>query len=158
MIKKYRNKSPRVLFAGIVSLLLGAIVCSKSANAADNASPDAKTAVAAGMQVWLKEIDDGQYGQSWKDASTYFKGHISSDKWVGALNSVRTPLGKCNQRQQVSVDDEKDPQAPGGVVKGEFMIVQFESSFENMKHAVETVTFIKEADGSWRSAGYLIHP
>ena len=47
---------------------------------------------------------------------------------------------------------------PNGVVKGEWVIMQFESSFENLKSATETVTFTKEADGTWKAAGYLIRP
>ena len=44
------------------------------------------------------------------------------------------------------------------MVKGDFVIAQFDSSFENMKYARETVTFEKEADGTWRAAGYYIKP
>ncbi|MGH7995118.1 MAG: DUF4019 domain-containing protein [Opitutaceae bacterium] len=53
---------------------------------------------------------------------------------------------------------EKDPPTPTGKIKGEFLVVQFEASFENMKYAVETVSFVKEVDGTWKPAGYLIRP
>jgi hypothetical protein len=37
------------------------------------------------------------------------------------------------------------------------VIAQFKTSFENLKYAVETVTFDK-IDGTWREAGYYIKP
>jgi hypothetical protein len=38
------------------------------------------------------------------------------------------------------------------------VIAQFTSSFDNLQSARETVTFEKQADGSWRAAGYFIKP
>jgi hypothetical protein len=34
--------------------------------------------------------------------------------------------------------------------------MQFDSSFANKKTAIETVTFVLEADGQWKSTGYFI--
>jgi hypothetical protein len=34
--------------------------------------------------------------------------------------------------------------------------MQFDTSFENKKSAVETVTFMREKDGTWKAAGYYI--
>jgi hypothetical protein len=42
--------------------------------------------------------------------------------------------------------------------KGTFIVAQFETSFENMKFARETVCFEKETDGTWHAAGYFIKP
>jgi hypothetical protein len=36
--------------------------------------------------------------------------------------------------------------------------MQFETSFANKKSAIETVTFMQEKDGQWKSAGYFINP
>jgi hypothetical protein len=73
------------------------------------------------------------------------------------LTNVRTPLGKCSGRREVSLAIEKDPD-PKGIVKGTFAIAQFESSYDNLKHAVDTVTFMREKDGAWKAAGYYIRP
>jgi beta-lactamase regulating signal transducer with metallopeptidase domain len=158
MINRYRFKSPRILLTGALSLLLASVICSLSARADDGASSDPKVAVSAAIQDWLREVDGGQYKQSWKDASTLFQSKVTADQWEGALNSVRTPLGKCTQRQQVSVAFQKDPPGPAGVTKGDFAIVQFQSSYDNLKHASETVSLFKEADGTWKAAGYFIRP
>jgi beta-lactamase regulating signal transducer with metallopeptidase domain len=158
MISLYRNKSRRILLAGAVSLLLASLVCLKSARAADSAAPDPKAAALASALGWLKEIDGGQYEQSWKDAAAVFQGKLTADQWVQALNGTRAPLGTCSQRTEVSATLSKDPRTPEGVIPGEFVVVQFESSFDNLKHAVETVSLSRGPDGAWRSCGYLIRP
>jgi hypothetical protein len=48
--------------------------------------------------------------------------------------------------------------APEGVVKGDYVIAQFNTSFENLQYAVETVTFEKAADGTWKASGYYVKP
>jgi beta-lactamase regulating signal transducer with metallopeptidase domain len=158
MIKRYHDKSPRILLAGFASIVLAAVVCSISVRAADTAPADPKAAALASAQTWLLGIDGGQYKQSWKDASTAFQKQVTAEQWEEMLKSAREPLGKCDQRKEVSAALQKDPPTPNGVLKGEFVILQFASSFENLKSAGETVTFTKEEDGSWKAVGYYIHP
>jgi beta-lactamase regulating signal transducer with metallopeptidase domain len=73
MINRYHDKSPRLLLTLAVSLLLASVIASISARAADGTSSDPRVAVSSSAQAWLKEIDDGHYAQSWKDASSYFQ-------------------------------------------------------------------------------------
>ena len=42
-----------------------------------------------------------------------------------------------------------------GMPDGEYLIIQFDSDFENKKGVVETVTTMKE-DGVWKPMGYFI--
>jgi hypothetical protein len=44
-----------------------------------------------------------------------------------------------------------------GAPDGEYVVIQFESSFEKKKSAVETVTPMLEKDGKWRVSGYYIN-
>ena len=159
MINYHQNKSSRYLLTGLVTLFLAAIVIAQPAStAAGDKSPDPKAAAVAAMQNWLKEIDAGQYEQSWKDASGQFQKTNTSQKWVEALNHYRAPLGKCNDRRLVSAALQKDLLRGQTVAKGEFAMIQFESSFENLKYAVETVGCQKGDDGVWRSTGYYVKP
>ena len=43
-----------------------------------------------------------------------------------------------------------------GAPDGEYVVIQFKTSFENKASAVETVTPMKDPDGEWRVGGYFI--
>ena len=43
-----------------------------------------------------------------------------------------------------------------GVPDGKYVVVQFETTFQNKKGVVEIVTPMQEADGSWKVSGYYI--
>jgi hypothetical protein len=43
-----------------------------------------------------------------------------------------------------------------GVPDGEYVVIQYEVSYENKKAAVETVTPMLDKDGKWRVAGYFM--
>jgi hypothetical protein len=43
-----------------------------------------------------------------------------------------------------------------GSPPGHYVVTQFRSQFAGGKAATETVTAMKEADGSWRVVGYYI--
>jgi len=119
---------------------------------------DPQTAAVEAMQVWLKGIDQNQYTQSWKDASASFQKAVTSAQWSAALNAARTPLGKCNERKLASALHQTEVPSPTGIKKGDFVVAQFDSSFANLKYAVETVCFEKATDGTWKASGYYIKP
>lgn len=90
---------------------------------------------------------------SWKQASSYFQGAVTEKNWTDALNGTRKPLGKLLSRKIVKTQSATSlPGAPDG----NYLVMQFDTSFANKKSAVETVTFMREKDGSWRAAGYYI--
>lgn len=156
MIKHHPYKSPRFLLAGTILALLFAGAIVRPVHADDTA--DLKTAAVAAMQTWLKEMDDGKYGQSWNDASASFQKAVTSAQWIAVSNSVRTPLGKCTDRKLASALHQTDVPGPSGTIHGDFVIAQFNSSFENLAYAVETVCFEKAPDGTWKASGYYIKP
>jgi hypothetical protein len=43
-----------------------------------------------------------------------------------------------------------------GAPDGEYLVIQFETSFSNKKSAIETVTSMLEKDGNWRVSGHYI--
>jgi hypothetical protein len=104
-------------------------------------------------QTWLRDIDSGNYAQSWTNAAAYFQSAITSEKWVEAVQQVRKPLGPLVSRKIKSAQELTSlPGAPDG----RYIVMQFETSFANKKSAVETVTFMLGKDGQWRAAGYYI--
>jgi hypothetical protein len=114
---------------------------------------DTEKPVVEKAQAWLALIDAGQYAPSWQDASTYFRGAIDEKKWADTLTAVRKPLGAMQSRTVATAKHHTDlPGAPDG----EYVLMTFDTSFANKKAAVETVTFVKEKDGTWRAVGYFI--
>ena len=43
-----------------------------------------------------------------------------------------------------------------GAPDGEYVVIQYQTSFERKKSAIETVTPMRDKDGKWRVAGYYI--
>ncbi|MEJ2641557.1 MAG: DUF4019 domain-containing protein [Desulfosarcinaceae bacterium] len=103
--------------------------------------------------AWLSMVDAGKYSESWQDASNFFKSAVGESQWEASLNAARKPLGKVLSREAVSKTYTKTlPGAPDG----EYVVIQYRTSFENKGSAVETVTPSLEKDGRWRVSGYYI--
>jgi hypothetical protein len=149
------NPSSRFVRLAVVLLLTALFM--PSPTRADDAD-DPRPAAVAAMQAWLREIDQDQYAQSWKDASAFFQKALTSDAWTAALNAARAPLGKCNGRKLASALHQTEVPSPAGTIKGDFVVAQFDSSFDNLKYAVETVCFEKADDGTWKASGYYVKP
>jgi hypothetical protein len=109
-------------------------------------SPDALPAT----EAWLALVDSGQYAESWGEAASFFKAAVDSPNWERQVAGVRGPLGKMQSRVVKSATSV--PGAPDG----EYVIFQFDTSFEHKTGAVETVTPMKDKDGRWRVSGYYI--
>ena len=103
---------------------------------------------------WLATIDQGKYVESWDAASKLFQSGITRDKWKDALIGVRKPLGKLVARTFKSAEHKTS--APGAP-DGHYIIIKYQTVFENKKSALETVTPMLEADGSWKISGYYIN-
>jgi len=156
MINQYEHKTPHIILTSSLLALMTAVFILKPLQAEDIS--DVKALAISAMQSWLTEIDQHQYEQSWKDASPFFQKALLSNDWVHALDSVRTPLGKCKERKLASALHQTEVPSPKGSLKGDFMVAQFNTSFENLAYAVETVTFEKTTDDSWKASGYYIKP
>jgi serine/threonine protein kinase len=104
-------------------------------------------------QAWLRDIDNGNYAQSWTNAAAFFQSAVTPEKLAEALQQVRKPLGSLISRK---VKSAQETTSLPGVPDGRYIVMQFETAFANKKSAIETVTFMLEKDGQWRPAGYFI--
>lgn len=111
-----------------------------------------KKAVEA-SRAWLRLIDNGQYARSWETAAEVFKNAVREEQWNQSLNAVRKPLGKLMKRSVVS---KQYMTSLPGAPDGEYVVIQYETSFENKKASIETVTPMLDKDGTWRVSGYYI--
>jgi Protein of unknown function (DUF4019) len=111
-----------------------------------------KIAVAA-AEKWLILIDGERYAESWKEAAEYFKGAVKQEQWERSLIAVRKPLGKLISRKG---KNKSYTTSLPGAPDGEYVVIQFDTSFENKKSAIETVTSMMDKDRKWRMSGYFI--
>ena len=117
------------------------------------ASQDKEKAAIDASKAWLKLVDEGKYSKSWDEAAQYFKNAVPREQWKTSLESVRSPLGKVQSRNLKSKNYTKTlPGAPDG----EYVVIQYETSFQNKQHAIETVTLMMDKDGKWKVSGYYI--
>ena len=140
-----KRKRIALLGLAILVLLMGANIH------ADEASE--KAALTSAL-AWLALADGGKYPETWDQAATYFRNALTKDQWVASLKGGRAPLGRLLSRKLKSKMYTKSlPGAPDG----EYVVIMYDTQFENKASAVETVTAMLDKDGKWRVAGYLIH-
>jgi hypothetical protein len=132
-------------------LLIAAVLLAGTCLAAES---NAQTAAAERAATdWLSLTDSGKYAGSWEQAAQFFKSSITKEKWTQAMQAVRAPLGKVISRKlKSSTYTTTLPGAPDG----QYVVIQYDTSFENKASAVETVTPMRDKDGHWRVSGYFI--
>lgn len=103
--------------------------------------------------LWLEIVDNGDYEASWEETSDFFRQSVEKEQWKASLNNTRDPLGEMLLRELKSTYYSTSlPNAP----EGEYFIIQFKTTFENRKEAIETLTPILDEDGDWKVSGYYI--
>jgi len=143
------NLTFKALFAFVACFIFTAF----STIAAQDSSDDKEKAALDVALTWLAMVDEGKYLESWRDSSEFFKNVIKKEHWEKSMLTIRKPLGKLLSRQLKSKNYRTSlPGAPDG----EYVVIQFDSSFENKKKAVETITPMMDKDGKWRVSGYYI--
>ncbi len=129
----------------IVFITIPAVSCAGNSEAKKEAEISAEN--------WLKLVDNGEYGKSWNNAAVLFQQAITKETWITTISGARSPLGDVKSRKLESATYATSlPGAPDG----EYVVIQYKTSFSNKADAVETITPMKEADGTWKVSGYYI--
>ncbi|CAN7341113.1 DUF4019 domain-containing protein [Massilia sp. LjRoot122] len=135
-------------FAAAVLLSTAALIQPASAQDTSAATQAATTAA----QTWLATVDDAKYEDSWSQGAAAFRSAVTGQQWNDAMRAVRAPLGAVKSRKLLAAQyTRKLPGAP----EGEYVVVQYLTEFA-ARTATETVTPMREADGSWKVSGYYI--
>lgn len=114
---------------------------------------DAVSKAEESANAWLALVDAAKYAESWGSAATFFKGAVKESDWEQAVKAVRNPLGALKARKLKSATFARSlPGAPDG----EYVILQYYAQFEHKATAIETVTPMLEADGTWKVSGYYV--
>jgi hypothetical protein len=133
----------------LLTVMASAVGCLLlAAQAADTKAAQTST------EAWLALIDNQNYAASWDAAAAGFRERVTKEQWQRAAQAARASLGGRKSRTLKNATTATNPpNAPAG----EYVILQFDSSFEQKSAAVETITALREPDGSWRVIGYFIN-
>jgi uncharacterized protein DUF4019 len=118
-----------------------------------SADSEGEKAALKASEAWLDLVDSGKYDASWEEASLYFKNSIKKEEWISTIKAVREPFGKFVKR---TFKSKQSVESMPGAPDGDYVIIQYDTSFENKKAAVETVVPMLEKDGKWKISGYYV--
>jgi hypothetical protein len=105
---------------------------------------------------WLALVDEGKYAESWDLASPFMQKHYARDHWRRAMSVSIKPLGALKSRTVRVVEDHPRKVLPGGP-KASYMIVRFDTVYENLPSADESVTLMYlHNQGGWGVVGYFL--
>ena len=135
-----------------IAVLVIVVLIISGVHAFGGSSEKEKAAVLSAKK-WLGMVDSGKYGESWKESAEFFRNAVREEQWEESLQAVRKPLGKLISRK---INTKTYITSLPGAPDGEYVVIQFDSSFENKKSAIETVTPMMDKDGKWRVSGYYI--
>lgn len=138
---------------GVLLGCVGFLVMSGGMGCAQRGNPEAEQAALGCAKAWLILVDEQHYGESWDESAGIFRGAVERDRWMSMMEALRKPFGKSLTRD---VKSTRYCTSLPGAPDGEYVVIQFKSSFENKKSAVETVTPMKDTNGTWRVSGYYI--
>lgn len=110
-------------------------------------------AVESAARSWFELVDDGKYKASWEMSSALFKTKTPEAQWIKSITGIRTPRGAMTARYTATAGATK---SISGFPDGEYVVLQFYTTFAEKGLAMETVTLAKTADNTWQIADYAI--
>ena len=116
------------------------------------ACPD-KSAGAEAAGRWLALADAGNGEATWHAAGAVFQAAVSQKDWTAALDQARTPYGALTRR---TLADARATRTLPGAPEGDYVVLQYQSSFANRPTVTETVIVMRETDGNWKTITYVI--
>ncbi len=117
------------------------------------ATANQEQAAIKAAEHFLFLVDTGQYAQSWDETAGFFKNLVPREEWVRQLKALRPAFGRLLKRK---IRFKNSAQKLHGAPDGEYLVIQYATSFTGKREAMETVTPALEQDGHWRIVGYYI--
>lgn len=133
-----------------VLVLIGILATSLNLMAADSKEAKETKALAA-ANSWLALVDKKDYKASWEETAGFFKSKVTAREWERTVAAVRSPFGNLISRKlKAKVYTTTLPGAP----EGEYVVIQFDSQYQNRKDVSETITPMLD-DSIWKVSGYF---
>jgi len=102
-------------------------------------------------EAFLLLIDQGNYQESWSEASAWLQDNVDANQWAEHAGGYRQPLGIVHDRELNSIefhDSLEDMPA------GDYAFVIFDSSLADNGKTSEMVGLMLDDDSMWRVIGY----
>lgn len=116
------------------------------------AEPLIDTSVDRHARAWLSHLDKGQAARAWEAGSPVLKKTLALEDWEKALKGMAN-VGTVKTRALSSVTfSNKLP----GSQDGQYALLHYDTVCEHKDRATETVILLWDADGVWRSVGYVV--
>ena len=132
----------------LIFIILGSLIFTTL-----QANEVAEKAAVTASSAWLSLVDEGNYAESWNEAAGLFKAAVTKEQWQESLKAFRVPLGKVVARKLKSKQYTK---TLPGALDGEYVVIQYETTFQKKQSAIETITPMLDKDRKWRVSGYYI--
>lgn len=142
-------------FITILLLCTGVAFNPTLLHAQDTSANDHETKKVAALKsarIWLELLESGRFSDSYDATSALFQKNVTKEDWKKSMEGVRSPLGKMLSREVIA---QRYLTEMPGAPDGEYVVIQFRTSFENKEEAIETITPIME-NGAWKVSGYFI--
>lgn len=132
-----------------------AVCCLLAAPGFAAAQAEAPAEAREAAQAWLALVDGEDYAASWEAAARPFQAAVAAEAWTAQLTAGRAQVGAVEERELAHSQAMTDPP---GAPPGEYMQLQYQSSFAGAGRVVENVVLVRDGDRGWRVAGYFIQP
>jgi hypothetical protein len=103
---------------------------------------------------WMRQLGQ-QFDmmRAGKKLARPFKAAVTKQQWRASMGAYRKPLGQLITR---TLKSKTYATSLPGAPDGEYVVIQYATTFENKKSAIETITPMLDEDGKWRVSGYYI--
>ena len=102
-------------------------------------------------EEFLSLIDQGNYQESWTEASSWLRNKIDANQWAEHAGRIRQPLGIVNHRDFNSIEfDDSLEDMPAG----KYAFAFFDATLTDNGSASEMVGLMLQEDSTWRVIGY----
>lgn len=102
--------------------------------------------------LWLSDIDNGDFHSSWHNAAPAFQSTVNLNQWLNIAETARYPLGRTVSRH---FNTQQSLNYVPGLGEGTFSRITYITSFENKPRGTEYLTMM-QVNGAWKVAKYAI--
>ena len=91
----------------LISICLICFGCNFKNNVDEKKDTSLEQEALESAKQWLLLIDSEKYGQSWEEASEYFKKSITKENWISAVEKARSSFGGKGRNRNSSRSSRK---------------------------------------------------